>query len=109
MTRDALGEFEHQVLLAVLLLGGRSYSAPVVMELESRTGRAVSPAAVFIALRRLEQRGYLRSTKRDPDPGEGGRGRREFEITPAAVAKLRESRRAFESLWRALDPMPEKG
>ncbi|MGH7552386.1 MAG: PadR family transcriptional regulator [Longimicrobiales bacterium] len=109
MTRDALGEFEHHVLLAVVLLGGCGYSAPVVMELETRTGRAVSPAAAFIALRRLEQRGYLRSTKRDPDPGKGGRGRREFEITPAAVAKLRESRRTFESLWRALDPVTEEG
>jgi DNA-binding PadR family transcriptional regulator len=109
MTRDALGEFEHQVLLAMLLLGGRSYSAPVVMELEAETGRTVSAAAVFIALRRLEQRGYLRSTKREAEPGEGGRGRRMFEVTPAAVAKLRESRRTFERLWRALDPMAEQG
>ncbi|MCI0437451.1 MAG: helix-turn-helix transcriptional regulator [Gemmatimonadetes bacterium] len=108
MARAALGEFEHHVLLAVLRLGGRSYSAPVVMELESTTGRAVSPAAVFVALRRLEQRGYLRSSKRAPKPGEGGRGRREFAVTPAAVVKLRESRRAFERLWRGLDPLTER-
>jgi DNA-binding PadR family transcriptional regulator len=108
MARDALGEFEHQVLLAILQLGGRSYSAPIVMELEERTARSVSPAAVFIALRRLEQRGYLRSSKQEPDPGEGGRGRRTFQITPTAIARLRDSRRTFENLWRGLDPILDR-
>ena len=105
MTRDALGEFEHQVLLALLVLGGEGYSVPVVAELERRTGRSANPAAVFIALRRLERRGYLRSRKEDPSPGEGGRGRRVFRVTPRAVTRLRESRRAFESLWRGADPL----
>ena len=105
MGRDALGEFEHHILLALMRLGGRSYSAPIVEELEERTGRSASPGAVFVALRRLEQRGYLRSSKREAKPGEGGRGRRVFAVTPAAVAKLRESRRAFERLWHDVDPL----
>jgi PadR family transcriptional regulator PadR len=108
MARDALGEFEHHVLLALLRLGGKGYSAPVVMELEAKTERSVSPAAVFVALRRLEQRGYLRSAKREAKPGEGGRGRRVFEVTPLAVSKLRESRRAFERLWRGVEPLSER-
>jgi DNA-binding PadR family transcriptional regulator len=105
LTRDALGEFEHHVLLVLLRLGGRGYSAPIVLEIEERTGKAVSPAAVFVALRRLEQRGYLKSSKREAKPGEGGRGRRVFELTPSAVEKLRESRRTFERLWGGLDPL----
>jgi DNA-binding PadR family transcriptional regulator len=104
MTRAALGEFEHQVLLAALLLGGGARSAPIVLELERRTGRTVSPAAVFVALRRLEQRGYLRSTKREAEPGEGGRGRRVFRVTTDGLARLREARRTFEALWRDLAP-----
>jgi DNA-binding PadR family transcriptional regulator len=107
MTREALGEFEHHVLLALLRLGGKAYSAPIVLELEARTGRAVSAAAVFVALRRLEQRGFLRSAKRDAKPGEGGRGRRTFQVTQSGIAKLRESRRTFEQLWHALDPLVE--
>ena len=57
MSRTALGEFEHHVMLVLLRLGGRSRGAAIVLELESATGRNVSPAAVFVALRRLEQRG----------------------------------------------------
>jgi PadR family transcriptional regulator PadR len=105
MTRSALGEFEHHVLLAMLHLGGKAYSAPIVVELEERTGKSVAPAAVYIALRRMENRGLLVSSKQPPAPDEGGRGRRIFEVTPEALAKLRESRERFERLWRDLDPV----
>lgn len=101
MKLRALGEFEHHVLLALLSLGGRSHGAPVVIELESATARDISAAAVFIALRRLEERGYVSSKKRDAQPGEGGRGRRTFQITATGTAHLRESRRTLERLWRA--------
>jgi DNA-binding PadR family transcriptional regulator len=107
MPRNALGEFEHQVLLTVVRLGGTTYSAPIVIALEELTGRSTSPAAVFVALRRLEQRGFLRSTKHEPDPGEGGRGRRTFEVTDSAIEKLRESRQVFERMWDGLDPLEE--
>lgn len=107
MAREALGEFEHHVLLALLLLNGRGRTASVVLELEARTGRTVSPAAVFVALRRLEGRDYVRSAKREARPGEGGRGRRSFEVTAAGVERLRDARRAFESLWGALDPVTD--
>jgi DNA-binding PadR family transcriptional regulator len=108
MSRDALGEFEHHVLLVLLRLGGHGYSAPIVLEMEEQTGRGVSPAAVFVALRRLEQRGYLKSAKQEAKPGEGGRGRRMFEVTPVAMEKLRESRETFERLWGDLDPLGER-
>lgn len=104
MARQALGEFEHHVLLSLVRLGGRAHGAPIVTELESVTGRTVSPAAVFIALRRLEQRGLLRSAKRDPRPGEGGRGRRVFQLTPSGSARLRDARRTLERLWEPAGP-----
>ena len=56
MSREVLGEFEHMVLLAILHLGDGLYGVPIVDEIQRRTGRAVAPAAVYITLRRLEQR-----------------------------------------------------
>lgn len=109
MGRAALGEFEHQVLLAILQRGGEARSAPIVTEISDRTGRDVSPAAVYIALRRLEQRQLVRSSKVEPGPREGGRGRRTFEVTSEGLDKLRESRRAFEAFWRGLDPVFHAG
>lgn len=107
MARESLGEFEHQVLLAILHLGGATYSAPIVLEMERRLGKGVAPAAVYIALRRLERRGLLQSLKEAPAPREGGRGRRTFQVTPLALTKLRESRRTFERFWEGLEPVFE--
>ena len=107
MPRETLGEFEQRVLLAILRIGGSAYSAPIVLEMESRSGRDVAPAAVYIALRRLEQRSLVVSTKDGPGPGEGGRGKRTFTVTPLAREKLRESRRTLESFWEGLDALFE--
>lgn len=103
MAKDTLGEFEHQVLLAVLRLGGEAYSVPLVLELEERTGREVAQAAVFIALRRLETKGLLTSRFDDHAVPETGRVRRYFKLTPAAVRRLKETRRELVRLWEGLD------
>lgn len=105
MTRSALGEIEHHVLLALLHLGGDAYSAPIVLELEERTGRSVAPAAVYIALRRLEDKGLVTSEKEETPPAGGGRRRRVFTISELAVEQLRLSRERFERLWQGLDPV----
>lgn len=104
MGRDMLGAFEHQVLIALLQRGGEAYSAPLVMELEERTGRDVSTAAVYIALRRLEEKGLVRSRMRPPEPDEGGRDRRHFAIEAEGRARVLEERATWERLWAGLDP-----
>ena len=109
MSKEVLGELEHQVLLAVLRCGGEAYSVPLVLELERRTGREVAPAAVYIALRRLEEKGLAESTMRTPGEDEGGRSRRYFQVTEDGLAQLRESKRRFVSLWEGLDPVLEEG
>ncbi len=109
MPKDVLGEFEHQVLLAVLRCGGEAYSVPVVLELETRTQREIAPAAVYIALRRLEEKGMATLELRTPDNNEGGRSRRYFEVTEHALSALRESKRRFVNLWDGLDPPLEEG
>ncbi len=103
MGRDTLGDFEHQVLLAVLRLGGEAYSVPVVLELEERTGREIAQAAVFIVLRRLEKKGLLKSRFQDGNASDTGRTRRYFELTPLAIERLRESRQALVRLWDGVE------
>lgn len=98
MGRDVLGGFEHQVLLAVVRLGERgAYTVPIVELLEGVLGRSPAPAAVYTTLRRLEQRGFLRSSV---EPSErGGRPRRVFRALPSGIEELRRSRRVLEHLW----------
>jgi DNA-binding PadR family transcriptional regulator len=102
--RDQLGEFEERVLLAVLRLGGEAYSVPIVSELEERTGREVAPAAVYIVLRRLEEKGLVESRFAD-EAGGPGRPRRYFTPTRPGIRMLRESRYTRQRLWEGLEPL----
>jgi len=97
VSRDALGDLEHQVLLATLRLKGEAYSVSVVLEIEERTHRSPAQSAVFIALRRLEEKGLLRSNLEKKE--ESGRARRYFQITPAGIERLREMRESLLGLW----------
>ncbi|MCG8469974.1 MAG: helix-turn-helix transcriptional regulator [Gemmatimonadetes bacterium] len=105
MARESLGELEQRVLLAMLHLGGEAYSAPIVLELEQRSGRQVAPASVYIALRRMEKRGFVSSVLEEPERKIGGRGKRVFTVMPGAIEKLRVARRELERLWDGLDPV----
>jgi len=107
MGRESLGEFEQLVLLAILRLGSGAYGVPIVEEIKARTGRSVSRAAVYIALRRLQGKGLVSSRMADPTPERGGRGKRYFRIEQAGLQMVRESRRALVSMWEDLEPVLE--
>lgn len=102
-SRGSLGEFEQIVLLAIIQLGDDVYGVPIVDEIQRRTGRAVAPAAVYITLRRLEQRGLVTSWLSDPSPQRGGKARRCVKITRAGVESLRAARKVIDQMWQGLD------
>jgi PadR family transcriptional regulator, regulatory protein PadR len=104
MSREALGEFEQMVLLAILHLTGDVYGVPIVDEIERRTGRQVSPAAVYVTLRRLEQKGLLASRMSSPTSERGGKARRCVTVTPAGLESVHESRQVIERMWKGLSP-----
>ncbi|MDX1646138.1 MAG: helix-turn-helix transcriptional regulator [Longimicrobiales bacterium] len=105
MARATLGEFEHQVLLAILRLGREAYSVSIVGELEDRTGRDVATAAVYVTLRRLEKKGLLTSRAVAPEESGESHARRYFALTDAALEPLKDSRRSFLELWDGLEPV----
>lgn len=104
MPREALGELEHMVLVAILQLDGDVYGVPIVDEIHKRTGRRVADAAVYVALRRLEQRGLVSSWMSDPTSERGGKARRCVKVSPAGREALRASRQAMDQMWKGLDP-----
>ena len=103
-----LGELEQIVLLAVLRLGDEAYAVPILEQIEAQTGRKVARGALYTALERLEAKGCLRSRVGDPLPERGGRARRYFTVTPAAVRALKASRLALMRLWNGLESTPMK-
>ncbi len=103
MARKTLGDTEQQILLAILRLGGEAYSVPIVLELEARTGREIAQSAVYIGLRRLEEKALLTSRMDDHAVKDTGRVRRYFELTPLGLQRLKEARRALVGLWDGIE------
>jgi len=100
---QGLGEFEQMVLLAILQVKGEAYGVPIMEEIEGRTGRTVSRAAVYVTLRRLERRGLVASWMSEPTGERGGKARRCVRVEPEGLELLRESRRAMDRMWDDLD------
>jgi DNA-binding PadR family transcriptional regulator len=97
MATQTLQHFELHVLLAMLREDGETYSVPLVLALEERTGRAVAQAAVFITLQRLERKGLV--TSRLDEPAKG-RARRYFTVTPEGVEAVEAHHAEHARLWQ---------
>jgi DNA-binding PadR family transcriptional regulator len=85
-------------------LRGEAYGIPIVEEIERRTGRSVARAAVYVTLRRLEDKGFVSSRMSGPTPERGGKGRRYVKIEAEGARALREARRVAERMWHGVDP-----
>lgn len=105
MTRDRIGELEHQTMLALLHLSRDAHTARIVAELEERTGHETALSSVYIVLRRLEEKGWVASEMVAPEGG--GRDRRIFSVTAEGLARLREVRAVYTRLWDGLDGILE--
>ena len=92
---NALGEFEQLVLFAVLRLDGDASGVAIHDEIEARTGRDVSPGAIYTTLGRLETRGLVTSEVVMRQPGRVGRPRRQYTLRPSGARALRD---AYDSL-----------
>lgn len=99
MPRVYLGEVEHFVLLALLRLATPQYGVPVLEEIATRTGHRPSRAAIYIALQRLESKGFVASWLGEPTAERGGRARRYYELRPPGLAALRDARQAQKNMW----------
>lgn len=100
-----LGEFEQILLLALLTAGDETYGVAIRRAIEERTGRTVSPGAVYTALDRLERRGLVMSRLGDPTAQRGGKRKRYYRLEAAGEKLLRESQRALARM--AGDAAPE--
>jgi DNA-binding PadR family transcriptional regulator len=98
-----LGEFELLVLLATLSLGDAAYPVAIAADIERRTGRKASRAAVLVTLERLEDKGLLTSYYGDPTPVRGGRAKRYFTPKPLGLKAVRQSLARIQTMSAGLE------
>jgi DNA-binding PadR family transcriptional regulator len=102
--KGLLGELEQLVLLAVMHIGADAYAVSIADEIETRTGIALARGSVYVALQRLERKGYLSSRMTDPTPERGGKAKRCFLLTASGSKALRVAERTLERM-RAVRPV----
>src|SRR5215213_6895328 len=101
-SRRLLTDFELLILLAILRIGDDAYGVPIAHEIEAATDRPVTRASIYTALDRLHRMGLVTSAMGDPTPERGGRAKRFFSVTPAGLRAVKESQRAFSTMWKGL-------
>lgn len=102
MKKYPLGEFEEVVMLTVGILYREAYGVSIKKEIETRLSRKVSVGALQSALRRLEQKGYLKSYEGESTQERAGRPKRYFTITAYGKKALEYTKDTRQALWRAI-------
>lgn len=102
MKKYQLGEFEEIVILTVGILNNEAYSVAIKDEIEARLSRSVSMGALHTALKRMEDKGYLKSFAGEATEERAGRPKRYFEITALGKKAIHYTKSTREELWRAI-------
>ena len=105
--QTSLGEFEQIVLLAALRLGENAYGVTILAEIAARTGRNVSPGALYTTLHRMEDKGLVTFRDGSPTPERGGRAKRFVTVTREGRNALASAQAAYRSLLDGLDLLAE--
>jgi len=102
-----LGELEQLLLFALLRLGDGAHGGAMRQVIHERTGRTLSPGAIYTAMSRLERRGYVRSELGEPTPERGGKRKRLYQLRPQGAAALRNMQSVLATMGRGMKPRLE--
>lgn len=88
MKKLTLGAFEELVLLTVGVLQDNAYGVTIKAELEVQLKKAISLGALYAALQRLEEKGWVSSRVGGITEKQGGRRKQYYDITKEGVQAL---------------------
>lgn len=108
MAPEVLSTLDLLVLLAVLRLDSDAYGVTIAGDVGDARGRAVSMAAVYSALERLEERGLVVSELGTPTAERGGRAKRFIRVTAQGLKAVKATRRALTTMWTDIPALKDR-
>jgi PadR family transcriptional regulator PadR len=81
MKDQSLGEFEELVLLMVAALHDEAYGVAILESLEEKTEKNFNISAIHVVLKRMEDKGFVRSRFGGITDNRGGRRKKFYVIT----------------------------
>jgi DNA-binding PadR family transcriptional regulator len=109
MQRDSIGELEEFVLLAVGSLSEQAYAIAILEVIQEQTGRKLDVTSIHSVLRRLDKKGYVKSSMAGATKERGGRRKRLFTLTQAGRAVIDGVMSARLSLYNKMSNAPTIG
>lgn len=98
-----LGEFEKLLLFALLEGDNDTAGAALRQSIEAKTGRIVSPGAVYTAMDRLQGRGFVASEIINAPAEQGGRRQKRYRLKAEGALALDRAVRELNSMAAGLD------
>ena len=81
MKHHSLGEFEELVLLLVAAQHNEAYGVTILEGMEENLGKKVNISAIHVTLKRIEDKGYVKSRFGGITEERGGRRKKFYVIT----------------------------
>ena len=106
MQRESIGELEEFVLLSVGSLSDQAYAIAILEVIKEHTGRSLDVTSIHSVLRRLDKKGYVKSSMGGATKERGGRRKRLFTLTQAGRALIDGIMSARLSLYNKISTTP---
>ncbi len=103
-----IGSLEEMVMLLAAAVKDEAYAVSIANEYKRRTRNDISIPAIHTVLKRLEDKGLLRSHESAPTKERGGRKKRIYTISNAGFQVIHELRNQREELWSLVPKMDIK-
>lgn len=99
MKENTLGEFEELVLLMVAALHDEAYGVAILESLEEKQKKKLNISAIHVALKRMEDKGYVKSRYGGITDERGGRRKKYYVITALGKKMLDQQHQLRNSLY----------
>ena len=102
MSDHSLGEFEELVLLFVAAYNKEAYGVMILEKLEERLNKKMNISAIHVALKRMENKGFVESDYGGITNERGGRRKKYYSITASGKKMLDKQYELRTSIYKQI-------
>ncbi|HNP95813.1 MAG TPA: helix-turn-helix transcriptional regulator [Cyclobacteriaceae bacterium] len=102
MIQHTLGEFEELVLLTVAAQHNEAYGVSILGDLERELDKKLNISAIHVALKRMEDKGFVKSRFGGITEDRGGRRKKFYVITALGKRMLDEQHEVRNAIYKRI-------
>ncbi len=99
---NTIGHLEELILLIVASEKEGTYGVSIAAEYVKHFKKGISIPAIHTSLRRLEKKGYLKSSQGGITKERGGRRKRIYQVTDSGLEAISQLKTARQSLYEVI-------